>query len=54
MYEKPSSVTIFLILSYKSKVLYAFKQSGLPGLIGGIILSILYLKLLPSKFFSKN
>ena len=32
-------VTIFLILSYKSKVLYAFKQSGLPGLIGGIILS---------------
>ena len=32
-------VTIFLILYYKSKVLYAFKQSGLPGLIGGIILS---------------
>ena len=32
-------VTIFLLLTYKSKVLYAFKQSGLPGLIGGIILS---------------
>ena len=32
-------VTIFLLLSYKSKVLNAFKQSGLPGLIGGIILS---------------
>ena len=32
-------VTIFLLLNYKSKFLYAFKQSGLPGLIGGIVLS---------------
>ena len=32
-------VTIFLLLTYKTKVLYAFKQSGLPGLIGGIVLS---------------
>tara|TARA_Y100000816_G_scaffold113273_1_gene79293 strand:+ start:19 stop:894 length:876 start_codon:yes stop_codon:yes gene_type:complete len=32
-------VSIFLLLTYKSKVLYAFKKSGFPGLIGGIILS---------------
>ena len=32
-------VTIFLLLTYRTKVLYAFKQSGLPGLIGGIVLS---------------
>tara|TARA_B100000963_G_scaffold207956_1_gene181149 strand:+ start:1411 stop:2283 length:873 start_codon:yes stop_codon:yes gene_type:complete len=32
-------VTIFLLLTYKTKVLYAFKQSGIPGLIGGIVLS---------------
>tara|TARA_A100000164_G_scaffold167551_1_gene148735 strand:- start:1473 stop:2348 length:876 start_codon:yes stop_codon:yes gene_type:complete len=32
-------VNLFLILTYKSKVIYAFKKSGLPGLIGGIILS---------------
>ena len=32
-------ITIFLLLNYKTKVLYAFKKSGLPGLIGGIVLS---------------
>ena len=32
-------VTIFLLLTYKTKVLYAFKKSGLPSLIGGIVLS---------------
>tara|TARA_B100001121_G_scaffold88247_1_gene78335 strand:- start:707 stop:1576 length:870 start_codon:yes stop_codon:yes gene_type:complete len=32
-------VTIFLLITYKKNVLYAFKQSGLPGLIGGIVLS---------------
>ena len=32
-------VTIFLLLTYKSKVLNAFKKSGLPGLIGGVVLS---------------
>ena len=32
-------VTIFLLLTYRTKVLHAFKQSGLPGLIGGIVLS---------------
>ncbi len=32
-------VTIFLLLTYKTKVFYAFKKSGLPGLIGGIVLS---------------
>ena len=32
-------VTIFLLLTYKTKVLHAFKKSGLPGLIGGIVLS---------------
>ena len=32
-------VTLFLLLTYKTKVLYAFKNSGLPGLIGGIVLS---------------
>ena len=32
-------VTIFLLLTYKTKVLNAFKKSGLPGLVGGIVLS---------------
>ena len=32
-------VTLFLLLTYKTKVFYAFKKSGLPGLIGGIVLS---------------
>ena len=32
-------VTIFLLLTYKTKVLHAFKKSGLPGIIGGIVLS---------------
>ena len=32
-------VTIFLLLTYKTEVLNAFKKSGLPGLIGGIVLS---------------
>ena len=32
-------VFFFLILSYKKNVLKAFKNSGLPGLIGGLILS---------------
>ena len=32
-------ITIYLILTYKTKVLYAFKKSGLPGFTGGIILS---------------
>ena len=32
-------VSIFLLITYKTKVLYAFKKSGFPGLIGGIILS---------------
>ena len=32
-------VSIFLLLTYKTKVLQAFKNSGFPGLIGGIILS---------------
>ena len=32
-------VSIFLLLTYKTKVLNSFKNSGIPGLIGGIILS---------------
>ena len=32
-------ISIFLVLTYKAKVLYAFKKSGLPGFAGGIILS---------------
>ena len=32
-------VSIFLLLTYKTKVLGSFKKSGIPGLIGGIILS---------------
>ena len=32
-------VSIFLLLTYKTKVLHSFKKSGIPGLIGGIILS---------------
>ena len=32
-------VSIFLLLTYKTKVLHAFKKSGIPGLIGGLILS---------------
>ena len=33
-------VSIFLIISYKKKIFTALYNSGLPGLIGGIILSI--------------
>ena len=33
-------VTIFLLLTYKRKVFTALHNSGLPGIIGGIILSI--------------
>ena len=33
-------VSIFLIISYKKKIFTAFYKSGLPGFIGGIILSI--------------
>ena len=32
-------VSLFLIFSYKKNVLKAFRNSGLPGLIGGLILS---------------
>tara|TARA_B100000524_G_scaffold141796_1_gene71156 strand:+ start:17 stop:892 length:876 start_codon:yes stop_codon:yes gene_type:complete len=32
-------IVIFLFLTYRTKVLYAFKRSGLPGLFGGIVLS---------------
>ena len=32
-------ISIFLLLTYKTKVLHAFKKSGIPGLIGGVILS---------------
>ena len=34
------TVLIFLIITYKSKVLKSFHESGLPGFIGGLILSI--------------
>ncbi|MDC3058890.1 DMT family transporter [Candidatus Pelagibacter sp.] len=34
------TVLTFLIISYKSKVLKSFYDSGLPGFIGGLILSI--------------
>ena len=34
------TVLIFLIITYKSKVLKSFHDSGLPGFIGGLILSI--------------
>ena len=33
-------VSIFLLVSYKSKIFIALYKSGLPGLVGGIILSI--------------
>ena len=33
-------ITIFLIFTYKGKILSALYKSGIPGLIGGIILSI--------------
>ncbi|MBT3850074.1 DMT family transporter [bacterium] len=33
------TVLVFLIISYKKKTFKVFKESGLPGLIGGIILS---------------
>ena len=33
-------ISIFLIITYKGKVLSALYKSGVPGLIGGIILSI--------------
>ena len=32
-------ILIFLLLTYKKKVLVAFKKSGLPGFVGGIVLS---------------
>ena len=32
-------ISIFLLLTYKTKVLHALKKSGIPGLIGGVILS---------------
>ena len=32
-------VSIFLIFTYGKKILYSFRNSGLPGLTGGIILS---------------
>ena len=32
-------VSIFLILTYRKKVLTAFVSSGIPGLVGGLILS---------------
>ena len=32
-------VSIFLLITYKKNVLHAFKKSGFPGLIGGIVLS---------------
>ena len=32
-------VSIFLLITYKKNVFYAFKKSGFPGLIGGIVLS---------------
>ncbi len=32
-------VTIFLIITYKKNVLIAFRNSGVPGIFGGIILS---------------
>ena len=34
------TVLTFLIITYKSKVLKSFYESGLPGFIGGLILSI--------------
>ena len=34
------TVLTFLIITYKSKVLKSFYDSGLPGLVGGLILSI--------------
>ena len=34
------TVLTFLIISYRKKTFKAFKDSGLPGFIGGIILSI--------------
>ena len=33
------TVLVFLIISYKKKTFKAFKDSGLPGFIGGIVLS---------------
>ena len=36
------TVLTFLIISYRKKTFKAFKDSGLPGFIGGIILSIGY------------
>ena len=32
-------VSIFLLITYKKKVFHAFKKSGFPGLIGGVVLS---------------
>ena len=33
------TVLVFLLFSYKKKILHSFYESGLPGFIGGIILS---------------
>ena len=32
-------VSIFLLITYKKNVFHAFKKSGFPGLIGGVVLS---------------
>ena len=32
-------VTLFLLITYKSKIFHAFYKSGLPGVLGGIILA---------------
>ena len=32
-------VTLFLLITYKSKIFYAFYKSGLPGVLGGIVLA---------------
>ena len=36
------TILIFLIFSYKKKTFKAFKDSGLPGFLGGIILSFVF------------
>ena len=33
-------VTIFLLISYQKKIFNALQKSGLPGLIGGLVLSV--------------
>ena len=32
-------VTLFLLITYKSKIFHAFYKSGLPGVLGGIVLA---------------